>query len=238
MDPTSGLRVSNLSVQLTGRNILTQISMHLPHPGIASVVGRNASGKTTLLKALAGLLPACQAFHFSVDGMLLCGQQEISRFVRYVPSEITIEFPTRVEEFLELGQWNVSNPDERQIHDLAKRFDLLSLMDREWMALSSGERQRCALVRALISSPRVLLLDESLSHLDPDVRVKVMHQLKDWSREQKAWIIWVSHDLSFVREVSDWFLFIHAGSVMSQGAATDSFFKESCAKLYPSLYRD
>lgn len=235
MTANVGFDVSGLSVRLKSRTILSNVSFHSASPCVVSLIGRNASGKTTLLKAIAGLLDCELGYRIQVSGSVLQERRDFSKQIRYLPADIQIEFPTRVSEFLELGQWNVPNPDTVLIARLSDQFEITSLLDRYWMELSSGERQRCALVRALVSSPQVLLLDESLSHLDPDIRMLVMQKLRSWCEANRSWVVWVSHDLGFVQQMSDELVFLDQGSVLAQGKADADFFQNTCFRLYPAI---
>jgi len=155
---------------------------------ITFITGRNGSGKTTLLKAIANLLDYSGAI--SGSGSYL--SQEPVIFNRSVKDNIN--YPLIIRGF-DLSAY------ESKIDDLANKLSIRRLFEKNASKLSGGEKIKVALIRGMIFSPKVLLLDEPTTHLDIesiDELVKVLKELK-----KTMTLIIVSHNKSFIQELKD-----------------------------------
>jgi len=155
---------------------------------ITFVTGRNGTGKTTLLKSIAGLLK----YDGLIEGTGTYLSQEPVIFNRTVYENII--YP------LEIRGLDVSKYEER-INDLADKLSIKRLFNKNATKLSGGEKIKVALIRGIIFSPKVLLLDEPTTHLD----IESIEQLVDLLKELKKTmtIIIVSHNKAFVEELVD-----------------------------------
>lgn len=168
-----GLTVQNLSISLTGKNILRKVRFALPETGIFFLLGPNGAGKSTLLRAICGLIPAD-------SGEILWNGQSLSRLspketakqIAYLPQNIqSVEMTA--EEFSMLGaapylKWGeVPGENYRKIaRNALETFGILHLADRPLDQMSGGERQLAALARAMVQNAPLLLLDEPTASLD------------------------------------------------------------------------
>ena len=193
------------------------------NPGeIVALVGRNGMGKTTLMKSLMGIVPATQGKMLlnNEDMTGFLSHERVSRGVAYVPQGRMI-FPTMtVEENIETGL-AASNrktiPDE--IYDL---FPVLKEMrTRHGGNLSGGQQQQLAIARALVSEPKVLLLDEPTEGIQPSI-IKELAQVLKRIRDERGLSILVSEQvLSFVMDASDRIMVIENGRIVHEDNRND-----------------
>jgi putative ABC transport system ATP-binding protein len=163
-------------------------SMRLQFGEILQVTGASGSGKSLLLRALADLDPSSGKMVLENQERGSITPTEWRRRVAYVPAETAWWYP-RVDAHFPAGQ------DRDQAAVWAERFGLPeAALEWECERLSSGEKQRLGLLRALLNRPRVLLLDEPTANLDLDNSRRVERAVRSYLAEQQAGVIWVSHD--------------------------------------------
>ncbi len=173
-----------------------------------AIVGPSGAGKSTLLRVLAGVERRVegrlevngQAWLDSKDGAYLPPWE---RGVGWVPQEVSLFPHLTVRENLAYAG---AGPD--QVLETAELLEVTALIDRRPRRLSGGERQRVALGRALLSTPRLLLLDEPLSALDRPLRGRLSRLVRDWADEHGVPLVLVSHDDEDTRVLADerWYL--------------------------------
>jgi molybdate transport system ATP-binding protein len=168
-----------------------------------AVVGPSGAGKSTLLRVMAGVERRARGT-LEVDGATwldsACGVSvpPWHRRVGWVPQEVSLFPHLTVRENLSYAQ---ANADE--VNETASLLAVGHLLDRRPRRLSGGERQRVALGRALLASPRLLLLDEPFSALDRPLRAKLARLLRSWADEHEVPLILVSHDEEDVDVLAD-----------------------------------
>jgi ABC-type Fe3+/spermidine/putrescine transport system ATPase subunit len=176
--------------------VLRGVSLSVAEGEIGVLMGPNGSGKTTLLRCIAGLeTPSAGAVR--IDGRELHGVPVHERGVGYVSQEPSL-FPHRtVEENVaygpELRRWETSRIDAR-LELLFQQFRLSALRHRFPDQLSGGERQRVALARALAPEPKLLLLDEPLGSVDPELRSTLRAEMRSAFRALGVTTVVVTHD--------------------------------------------
>ncbi|MBN8764319.1 MAG: molybdenum ABC transporter ATP-binding protein [Thiobacillus sp.] len=187
----------------------------VPAHGISALFGPSASGKTTLLRLIAGLARA-------PGSLTVAGEvwQDERRFVPthrralgYVFQEASLFPHLDVRGNLQYG-WKRVPAAERRIafDDVIDWLGLGALLAQSPQQLSGGQRQRVAIGRALLASPRLLLMDEPLSALDTTSRAEILPYLEQLHRQLELPIIYVSHALDEVARLADTLLLIEAGS--------------------------
>ena len=216
------MQVQNYHVSYGQSQILHGLEFEVNPGEIVALVGRNGMGKTTLMKSLMGIVPAREGKMFlnNEDMAGLLSHERVSRGVAYVPQGRMI-FPTMtVEENIETGL-AASNrktiPDE--IYDL---FPVLKEMrTRHGGNLSGGQQQQLAIARALVSEPKVLLLDEPTEGIQPSI-IKELAQVLKRIRDDRGLSILVSEQvLSFVMDASDRIMVIENGRIVHEDNRND-----------------
>jgi len=215
------LKVESLGVAYGESQVIGQLSLSAQKNEVLAVMGLNGMGKTTLMKALIGLLPA-RAGKVTLDGKdltKLMPYERVASGLAYVPQGRMV-FPTlTVEENLETGL----PPGERRIPEELYRFFpvLLQMKRRRAGNLSGGQQQQLAIARALASRPRVLLLDEPTEGIQPSIIKDLAVQLKK-IRDEKGLCIVVSEQvLSFALAVADRIIVMTRGAIAHEAPRSD-----------------
>ena len=212
------LEVSNLDVAYGQSNVIKDMSMSTSNSETLAIMGRNGMGKTTLFKSLIGILP-------TTTGQIKLDGQDISKFpphkrvdsgIAYVPQGRMI-FPTlTVTENIQTGMETVKQkkiPDE--IYAL---FPVLhDMRNRKGGNLSGGQQQQLAIARALVSNPKVLLLDEPTEGIQPSIIKDIAKILNEISRLRMITIIVSEQVLHFALEVADRITVIDRGQFIYEG---------------------
>jgi len=211
----SRLRVEGLHAAYDGREILGGIDLDLPAGELHAVLGPSGCGKSTLLRCIAGLKSP-------TSGRVLLEDEDVTRTsperrgVALLHQEDTLFPHLDVRQNVAFGLRRASDADERVRH-LLELVGLPSLAHRRVHELSGGERQRVALARALAIRPRVLLLDEPLSHLDQPLRVLLRADVRRILREAGATALYVTHDREEAFALADGIVLLDAGRVVDHG---------------------
>jgi molybdate transport system ATP-binding protein len=199
-----------------------QVDCEFPERGITALFGRSGSGKTTILRCIAGLertAPACVSF----SGEVWQDRQHFvpphRRPLGYVFQESSLFPHLDARRNLEYGLQRVPAAQRRIGFEQAVEFmGLERLLDHRADQLSGGQRQRVAIARALLTSPRLLLMDEPLSNLDLASRAEILPHLERLHDELSIPIVYVSHEISEVMRIADHIALLEAGSVRAFGS--------------------
>lgn len=188
---------------VSNRYILKKINLTISNKELFMVLGPSGAGKTTLLKTIAGLVSYEGSIFF--DGEPIDPLPPEERKVGYVPQDFTLFPHMTVEQNIAYGLrvGKAFSSIHSRVEELLDIFSLRSLRNRYPRDLSGGEKQRVAIARALAILPRVLLLDEPLSNLDPATGKYVKGWLKSLIKEFGITTLWVTHDISEVEELGD-----------------------------------
>jgi ABC-type sugar transport system ATPase subunit len=213
----SFLRVSGISKAQDGRNSINQISFNHEVSRKLAIAGETGSGKTTLLKIIAGLVQPDEGSVFLENEMVMGPDETLvpgHPYIAYLSQHFELRNNYRVEEVFSYA-CQLMDADAAEIVTLCQVEHLLK---RRTDQLSGGERQRIALARLLISSPKLLLLDEPFSNLDP-AHKKTMKQVIDQvgSRLGISTIL-VSHDGADLLSWADDILVIKDGRLIQNGS--------------------
>lgn len=212
MQPVLNIRGLNLS--LGGQRLLEDINLSSYEAGISLVMGANGAGKSLFLRALHGLLPA--------EGDVRFFGTTAERSVR--DQAMVFQKPTllrrTVMQNMEFAAPKESTHDE--ILALLNEVHLLEKAKQPARRLSGGEQQRLALARALLTRPRVLLLDEPTASLDP-ASVVIIERLILRAAGQGVKAIFVSHDIGQAKRLASDVIFLHKGKLTEHTDATTFF---------------
>ncbi|MEZ0249189.1 MAG: ATP-binding cassette domain-containing protein [Thermoproteus sp.] len=190
------------------------------------VMGPNGAGKTTLLKAVAGLLKAEGSVR--INGVELSRLPPERRNVAYVPQSYALFDHMTVYSNIEFGLKMRGVPKaerSKAVLEVARALGIETLLYRRPGQLSGGQRQRVALARALAVRPRLLLLDEPLSGLDPDVKEAATSLLRRIPKEHDVPIIHVAHDREEAYSLGEVVAVMYRGKVVESGSPEEVFFK-------------
>jgi iron complex transport system ATP-binding protein len=231
------LTVENVSVALSGRTVLQDVSFALPRAGVAALVGPNGAGKTTLLKAISGLLPYAGTVTAADRDIAALAPRARAKQFSYLPQGHAVHWPLPVRDVVALGRFphgstdpsRLSEADERAVVDAMAAADVAALADRRVTELSGGERSRVALARVLAVQAPVVLADEPIASLDPRHQIDVMKLLRK-TADAGALVIVVTHDLGLAARFADHVLVVSEGRLVAHGAPeaalTDALLKD------------
>ena len=201
------------------------VAFEAPAKGITALFGRSGSGKTSVLRAVAGLYKATGAV-VKINGDVWQDAQSFvpthKRPLGYVFQEASLFPHLSVRNNLEYG-WRRIPQSERQIKfdDVVELLGIGPLMQRPTVRLSGGERQRVAIARALLTSPKLLLMDEPLSALDHGAKQAILPYLDSLHDEFAIPSLYVSHDPNEVAHLADHMVLLDKGKVIAQGDAAN-----------------
>ena len=204
--------------------VLRDVSLIASAGRLLTLIGPNGSGKTTLLRCMIG---ACRP---SAGRVLLRGApvrrhgpRQIGRLVGYVPQETHVAFDYSVLQVVlmgrspHLGRFGFETPADLAVaRECLRLTDTERFEDRLFAELSSGERQRVVIARALAQQPRILLLDEPTSFLDIGHQLQIYRLLARLAGDGLA-VVCVSHDLNIAGQFSDEMVLLHEGRVVVAG---------------------
>lgn len=189
--------------------------------GITAVFGKSGCGKTSLLRALAGLenhagsLLKVEGETWQKDAIFLPSHQ---RPIAYVFQEASLFPHLNVRKNIEYGyKRRDSDKNSIPLEQIIELMELDLLLDRKTDFLSGGERQRVAIARALAVSPRLLLMDEPLASLDEDKKNELLPYIASLNRELNIPIIYVTHSNEEIARLADQLIFIEDGSIRAAG---------------------
>jgi len=217
------------SFELEREGFQLNAEAQLPGMGITALFGASGSGKTSLLRCIAGL-EQTEKGHLEVNGE--CWQDSAKglfipphqRALGYVFQEAALFPHLRVKANLEYG-WR-RTPSAGRKGDLNHICDILGigkLLQRYPHQLSGGERQRVALGRALLNSPRLLLMDEPMAALDRPRKAEIMPYLERLHAEADIPILYVTHDLEELARIADHLALVEKGRILRQGPLAEMF---------------
>jgi urea transport system ATP-binding protein len=211
------LQISNLNVYYGESHTIRDVSLSLQKSEAVAIMGRNGMGKTTLLKAIIGMLPS-RSGTISLDGNALQNRPSYDRVrsgLAFVPQGRMI-FPfLTVKENILTGMERVRG---KIIPDYIYRyFPVLKEMEhRKGGNLSGGQQQMLAIARALVSDPKVLILDEPTEGIQPSIIKELGHSLTALRHERNFSILVSEQVLSFALEIADRFLVIDRGRIVHE----------------------
>ncbi|HEX5111146.1 MAG TPA: molybdenum ABC transporter ATP-binding protein [Vicinamibacterales bacterium] len=193
-------------------------------PGVTNLFGASGSGKTTVLRCLAGLLRP-DAGHVSIGDRLLFDSTASvdipvqQRNVGYVFQQLALFPHLSIEQNIAYALHRRPRDEQRQrVNDIAGSFHIQHLLDRMPGQVSGGERQRAALARALVSDPSLLLLDEPLSALDHAIQARIMEDLRAWNEAHRIPVLYVTHSHREVFGLGERVVVLERGRVLATGS--------------------
>ena len=220
--PPVGTLMLSVAVKKRRGSFSLDARFELPTPGVVALFGRSGCGKSTLVNAIAGLLDADCGRVALDDMVLLDSEQRLNvpperRRIGYVFQDARLFPHLSVAANLEYGERRAPPQRFVTLDDVAGLLDLGRLMDRRTHQLSGGERQRVAIGRALLSQPRLLLLDEPLASLDAARRDEVLPYLETLRDQLAVPMVYVSHDFDEVLRLATYVVLMESGKTIAQG---------------------
>lgn len=236
----ANLVIEKLSAGYPRRPVIRELSLPQIEGGqVVAFVGPNAAGKSTLLLALAGLLPASGTVRFGDIDLLKLATAHRARIVTYMPQSLPQGVALTVVESVIAAFKASAVADERLVAGSSARKAIAAL-DRIGIAelalegldrLSGGQRQLVGLAQALVREPRLLLLDEPTSALDLRHQISVMATLRQLASEGRTVIV-VLHDLNLAARWADFVVVLNNGRISAAAAPATALTRDVIADVY------
>jgi len=193
--------IQNLSIDYSGIKALDNISFGIDEGDFLGIIGPNGAGKSTLFKCMLGL-------HTQYDGTIKVFGNDIrdSRKylleIGYVPQKPVVDrnFPATIREVLSMSQ---NSNDPKKVEEALQKVWMHELADRRIGDLSVGQQQRVFIAKALVNSPKILVLDEPVTGIDQYNQDLFFQILGELNKKEKISIIWSSHDLDAVERLAN-----------------------------------
>jgi ABC-type Fe3+/spermidine/putrescine transport system ATPase subunit len=223
MSPETVLDLRRVSKDFATQRAVADVSLAIPRGAFFSLLGPSGCGKTTILRMIAG-------FETPTSGEVWLNGGRIDHLPPYQRNVNTVFqsyalFPhLTVQGNIEFGLRHKKGTDDiNRVRDVLQQVRLEAKASRRPSELSGGERQRVALARAIVLQPDVLLLDEPLSALDPQLRKQVRSELKDLQRRVGITFLFVTHDQEEALSMSDQIAVMNAGSLEQVGTPRELY---------------
>lgn len=216
------LKIENMNFSYGDKNILKDINFSIEGAEFISIIGPNGSGKTTLLKNICGLLkPHSGNIFYEGIELLKLKRKELSKLVAIVNQTQETPYEYLVEDFVEMGTYVLGGKIKKDfLNEIYKFTDTSNFIDRYVSTLSSGEKQRVYIARALAQDTPILLLDEPISNLDLKHQVTIMELCKTLVKKGIT-VISILHDINFALNYSDRIIVMKNGEIKLLGTKED-----------------
>ena len=217
------LSIDNLNISIGGSRILRDVSLNLCANHVFCLMGRNGVGKTTTLKSVVGLYKA-NSGHIIFEGhdiSRLSPEKRALAGIGYVPQGRGIFPHLTVAENLFIGAVAKRKKAKEALERVYSLFPIIKeFLPRKGGMLSGGQQQQLAIGRALLTEPKLLILDEPTEGIQPNIIDQIGEAIK-LLRKESITILLVEQYLEFCKEMADNFAILDRGSVVAQGAVGD-----------------
>ena len=193
--------ISELSVNYDGIDALQKISFGINEGDFLGIIGPNGAGKSTLFNCMLGI-------HLQYEGVIKFFNKDIRKsdeylkHIGYVPQKPVVDknFPATIREVVSMGQ---TNNDSDKVDEALQKVWMHELADRRIGDLSTGQQQRVFIAKALVNSPKILVLDEPVTGVDIHNKDLFFQILSELNSKEKISVIWSSHDLDAVERLAN-----------------------------------
>ena len=229
------LEVKDLCVAYGDIEAVHGISFGIDQGELVSIIGANGAGKTTTLRALMGLQPARSGsiFFEGTDITHLPAHERARTGIRIVPERARCFPQLTVYENLLMGVYGISSKLKGELDNIYELFPILKERSRQSAnTLSGGEQQQLAIARALVSSPRLLLVDEVSMGLMPKLAAQVFEVLRSLNKDEGFTILLVEQNALSSLNISDRGYVLETGNIIIEGTASELVRDERVRESY------
>jgi manganese/zinc/iron transport system ATP- binding protein len=227
--------IHNVSIAYSGKPVVWEADFFIPNGVIAGIIGPNGGGKTSILKAIMGIIPyhsgEIQIFHQKID--------QVRDRIAYVPQRETVDwdFPIQVKEVVMMGRYNPNKffqrfnaNDKKIVAESLEKVGLSNFANNQISKLSGGQQQRVFIARALAQEADILILDEPFAAVDTVTENAILTILQQLKNEGKT-IVMVHHDLHSGKDFFDWVVMLNT-RIVAFGKKEDVFTEENLKNTY------
>jgi iron complex transport system ATP-binding protein len=233
-------KIHDIECSYGSHQVLKGVNFEVAPGSFLGIIGPNAAGKSTLLKAItAALKPTQGVVYFRGKDLNKLSRRDLAKQVAVVPQDTEVNFPFTVLEVVMMGR----HPHlGRFIHESEQDFEIVRqamesahcwhLRDRNALELSGGERQKVILARALAQEPQIILLDEPIAHLDLSAQLEVLNLLKEMNSYHGVTVIAILHDLNLAAQFSKQLIMLSQGRIFQAGTPEEVLTAENIKGVY------
>ncbi|QHQ61569.1 ATP-binding cassette domain-containing protein [Anaerocolumna sedimenticola] len=230
------LKVQNLHVSIDKKEIVKDVSLLVRNRQFVGIIGANGCGKSTMLKSIYKCLKPKEGSVFLDDiDLLKTPSKKVSQKMSVVGQFNELNFDLTVFQMVMLGRTphkKLLESDTKEdidiVHGAIKQTNLTEYIDRSYLTLSGGEKQRVILARAIAQQPAFLVLDEPTNHLDIRYQLEVLSCVK----KLNIGVLAALHDLQMAAEYCDYIYAMKKGKIIAHGQPKELFTEELVAALY------
>jgi ABC-2 type transport system ATP-binding protein len=235
----TSIKIKNLSKSFNGKKILKEINLELPEDGIFGILGKNGAGKTTLLATLMGLITPTSGEIKIFNKCLRKDKFDILNEINF--QSPYIELPKKMSVYQNLifyaRLYNVKDK-VKKIDNLCSELLVDDLLELNYGKLSSGQKTRVNLCKALLNTPKLLLLDEPTASLDIQTSEFVRKYLVKFQKNYNSAILITSHNLEEIQYMCDYLIILENGMVKDFDTIKNLLKKGKKSKIKELLLND
>jgi len=235
----TSIRTKNLSKSYDKKTVVNNVSVSLPNSGIFGVLGKNGAGKTTFLAMLMGLITPSDGEIFIFDKSLKLHKYEILKNINFqspyvdLPKKITV-----MQNLIFYARlYDVKNT-KRKILQLSEDLFIRDLLDNIYGTLSSGQKTRVNLCKALLNDPKLLLLDEPTASLDVSTSEFIRKYIISFQKKNNSTILITSHDLEEIEKLCSHIILLEKGKIKFDGKKNKLFKQNKSYSLKDIFMKD
>lgn len=216
------LKVSQLTKRFGNFTAVDEVSFEIRPGEILGLLGPNGAGKTTTIQMLLGVVTptsgSIEAFGLDLSTHREAVLQQVNFSSTYIamPQSLTVE-----ENLWVVARLYGLSDIARRVDDVVKKLEMDEFRQKVTRKLSSGQMTRLTLAKAFLTEPRLLFLDEPTASLDPDIAYKIRSLLKEERRSSGLSILYTSHNMREMEEMSDRIIFLQHGKIVAEGTAQE-----------------
>lgn len=234
------LYTDHLTVGYDGKPLIRDIEIKLKRGQILTLIGPNGAGKSTILKSITRQLKLVAGTVYLDKNLLhTMTSKEISQKLAVVltdrirPEMMTCEEMVATGRYPYTGTLGILSPEDwKKVHEAMDLVHALDLKDRDFLAISDGQRQRILLARAICQEPEIIVLDEPTSFLDIRHKLELLTILKNMVKKKNLAVMMSLHEIDLAQKVSDLVVCVHGSTIEKYGPPEEIFTTDYIRELY------
>lgn len=232
--------IKDLHFKYDEDEILKYINLDVPQGSFLSILGPNGSGKTTLLKNICNLLhPHKGSVLIEEKDIEKIKFKKLAQMIAVVHQGTDVQFDFPIFDVVMMGRFpylkrfqTEGRKDEEIVKKAMEATSTWHLRNKSINEISGGERQRVLIARALTQQPKVLILDEPISHLDIKYQIEILDLCKRLNKEQNITVITTLHDINMASRYSDYIVLLEKGKVRVMDVPEKVLTEENIEEVY------